>query len=483
MKSFAISRCYTRKKTLKQNYSLLKRFFCSKAKEKPKSKKCVETGVLSALALSCKVNEISLFDRKHYFYADLPAGYQITQQRQPLAVNGCLNFHVFVPGVHKEPYSKSSRLKQIQLEQDSGKSLHDEEGKRSLIDLNRAGIPLMEFVFEPDLKDGEEAAALVKELMLILERLNACSCIMAEGAMRVDANVSINKPGEPLGVRTEIKNINSVRAVASAIKYEIKRQIILREKGEIIVNETRSWDTVNKKTVAMRDKEEKQDYRFMPEPNLPPLCIHVNENLENKYNLVDATLLRKQIPELPQETRNKLLENYALNKAVSIILVNEPKLLKLFLYISEKDAKRTPQFVANIIVYALLKFINDNDLDIDYCMSIRDHVCELIDFLHASSINIKIFHKVLSEVLKDPRKYPKQIIQQNKWYQINDEEQLRKIIENILDNNPDLVKKYEKGKIKLFPVFTRKVVEATKDTANVLKVEKLLKEMLQIKSV
>ncbi|KAJ9577130.1 hypothetical protein L9F63_006302 [Diploptera punctata] len=157
------------------------------------NRRCIEAGVLTALALSCTLNPVSLFDRKHYFYADLPAGYQITQQRLPLAHSGELNFHVCIPGVQVKPYPKKARIKQIQLEQDSGKSLHDIEAARSLVDLNRAGIPLMELVFEPDLENGEEAAALIKELIIILQRLGTCSCKMEEGAMRVDANVSVHR--------------------------------------------------------------------------------------------------------------------------------------------------------------------------------------------------------------------------------------------------------------------------------------------------
>ncbi|XP_022235535.1 glutamyl-tRNA(Gln) amidotransferase subunit B, mitochondrial-like [Limulus polyphemus] len=204
------------------------------------NRRCVEAGVLTALALNCTVHKISMFDRKHYFYADLPAGYQITQQRMPLATNGSLSFVVFNPAVHKRPYKKTVGLIQLQLEQDSGKSLHDEG--QTLIDLNRAGVPLMELVFEATLKDGEEAAALVKELQLIFKRLGTCTSKMEEGALRVDANISVNQTGEPWGTRTEVKNINSVRCVAKAVDFEIKRQIGELEAGFEILNETRMFD-------------------------------------------------------------------------------------------------------------------------------------------------------------------------------------------------------------------------------------------------
>lgn len=241
----------------------------------------MDAALKTALALSCDINNISYFDRKHYFYADSPAGYQITQQRMPIAVNGEISFYVVNT---KNPYRKSSKIHQIQLEQDSGKSLHFPESQtyihhnntrisyrihiyflllfnmyhRSLLDLNRAGVPLMEIVFEPDLSTGEEAAALLKELSLILLRLDTCSCEMNLGALRCDANISIHKSGEPLGTRTEVKNIASIRGVAKAIDYEIERQIHLLESGGRVSNETRNWDADTGATIVMRDKEVQQ---------------------------------------------------------------------------------------------------------------------------------------------------------------------------------------------------------------------------------
>lgn len=283
------------------------------------NKSCVTSGIKTALALNCTLNTVSLFDRKHYFYADLPSGYQITQQRQPLARDGQMDLLILGPNT-KKPYKKSVRLMQLQLEQDSGKSLHDEYAGQSLVDLNRAGVPLMELVFAPDLSDGEEAAALVKELILILTRLGTCSCRMEEGALRVDANVSINREGEELGTRTEIKNIGSVRAVANAITYEIQRQIEVKDGGGVIHNETRAWNATTKETVTMRDKEVLQDYRFMPEPNLPPLHINTDEKAA-RADIINVAEIRLAIPELPKETREKLCEMYALPLESAVVLV------------------------------------------------------------------------------------------------------------------------------------------------------------------
>lgn len=190
---------------------------------------------------------------------------------------------------------------------------------RSLIDLNRAGVPLMELVFDPDLSDGEEAAALVKELILILRALGVCSCRMNEGALRVDANISINKLGEPLGIRTEVKNIGSIRGVAKAVDYEIQRQIRLVEQGGSVKNETRSWDAISNKTVVMRDKEVLQDYRFMPEPNLPPLRLNVTNDQSSE--LINVEMIRKLLPELPEQTRHNLIERHDLRREAAVSLV------------------------------------------------------------------------------------------------------------------------------------------------------------------
>lgn len=284
------------------------------------NRRCVEAGIKTALALNCEINEVSMFDRKHYFYSDLPAGYQITQQRAPLARKGFLTFPVLTPVKQSKSYYKTVHLHQLQLEQDSGKSLHDDELKISLIDLNRAGIPLMELVFEPDLSDGEEAAALVKELVLIFERIQTCNCRMEEGQLRVDANVSIHKEGEELGVRTEIKNIGSIRGVAQAIEYEIQRQIAVKDQGGIIINETRQWDAMSKTTIVMRDKEVVQDYRFMPEPNLLPLHLNMTDEHESD-ELVNVKAIEKSLPILPQGLRDELVNDHNLTQITAMILV------------------------------------------------------------------------------------------------------------------------------------------------------------------
>lgn len=436
------------------------------------NKRCVEAGILTALALNCRVNPVSLFDRKHYFYADLPAGYQITQQRMPLASDGFLDFQIFSQA-HQKGYGGKCKLKQLQLEQDSGKSLHDTD--RSLVDLNRAGVPLMELVFEPDLKDGEEAAALLKELILILQRIHTCSCKMEDGALRVDANVSVNKRGQPLGTRTEIKNIGSVRGVANAIKYEIERQIKLLTEGESVINETRAWDAVSKCTVPMRDKEEKQDYRYMPEPNLPPLHIATGPIKQGPFILDNY---KKLIPELPKETRNVLIENYGLTVEHAYILVNEQKLLEIFLE-SLKIERIDPKLVAKILINDLLTILNSENIQLDELKLPNEKFAQLIKLLHEEKINRITEKLVLKELILGNTNDPVELITKNNWFQINTNDELMKLCESVLKENPSMVEQYKKGKKKVFKAILGQVALKSNQRANMELVVGVLKKMLE----
>ncbi|XP_075981042.1 glutamyl-tRNA(Gln) amidotransferase subunit B, mitochondrial [Anticarsia gemmatalis] len=417
------------------------------------NRKCVELGIKTALALSCRVNEVSTFDRKHYFYADLPAGYQITQQRAPLASEGVINFQVFTPGIHKKPYKKSSKIKQIQLEQDSGKSLHDAELKRSLVDLNRAGAPLMELVFEPDLEDGEEAAALVKELVLIVQRLGACTGRMEEGALRVDANVSLRRPGDPLSTRTEIKNIGSVRGVAGAIRHEIERQQTILDNGGRIINETRAWDATARVTIPMRDKEVVQDYRYMPEPNLPPLRVNLNTK-EDHNDILSVPLIQDKLPELPEQTRKHIIQEFQLRPESAIQLVNEPILLEYFQELTT-NKKRSPTKVANLLLNDLLTVLNKRKLDPDDCPITVKQLKELTDMLLNKDINLEICRNIIDEliVLADDDVSPSKLVKDKGWTITSNEDEIMKMCVDVLENNPKLVKQYKDGKTKVFKAF------------------------------
>lgn len=440
------------------------------------NKKCVEAGILTALALSCEINAISMFERKHYFYSDLPAGFQITQQKKPLAVNGEIKFNVFKPEIHKQPYTKSSKIKQIQLEQDSGRSFHNEVSGRSLIDLNRAGIPLMELVFEPDLTNGEEAAALVKELCFILQLLGTCSCKMEEGALRVDANVSVNKSNTSLGIRTEIKNIGSISAINRAIEYEIKRQISILEAGGQVINETRAWNPIDKKTILMREKEEKHDYRFMPEPNLLPLYLHIDNTMENKYNLINVPSLKEQLPELPEQIRQKLQNS--LTPHVFIAIMSDLELYLLFRNILNNGKHRKPQLVAQILISEVCAFIDEHKLNLAFCVCNQKYIEKTIDLLQARIINQHILRKLLNKLLSESNKMPEQIIEENNWFMISNEEKLELLCLKVLETNPKWVKKYKRGNKKIFKKFLHEVVTLTEGCAEMVKVSKIMTRLL-----
>lgn len=439
------------------------------------NRKCVELGITTALALSCDINEISTFDRKHYFYADLPAGYQITQQRAPLARNGTLKFPIFNPAKHKAPYNGASKILQLQLEQDSGKSLHDDYSQRSLIDLNRAGVPLMEIVFAPDLSNGEEAAALVKELILILTRIGTCSCKMEEGALRVDANVSLHQPGEKFGVRTEVKNIGSVRGVANAIDFEIQRQLEVLSSGGEIFNETRSWDAPSGTTVPMRDKEVKQDYRFMPEPNLPPLWLNLGSKLSKE--LINVSSLKSSIPELPEETREKLKSVYGLSTILVLQLVSEEKLLKLFMEVvkvKSRDAKMT----ACLLTIDLMTLVNKDLISLDN-LKINDIVIgDLVDLLQSGKINLNTAKKVMEEIALGNPRLPNEIVNDLGLSQITNIHELEALCNQVIIENPKIVMKYKSGKTKVFAALLGIVAKKTNNRAKMDVVTQILKKQL-----
>ncbi|CAG9795824.1 unnamed protein product [Diatraea saccharalis] len=443
------------------------------------NRKCVEFGIMTALALSCKINEVSTFDRKHYFYADLPAGYQITQQRAPLASDGIINFQVYTPGIHKKPYKKSSKIKQIQLEQDSGKSLHDEELKRSLVDLNRAGAPLIELVFEPDLEDGEEAAALVKELLLVVQRLGTCSGRMEEGALRVDANVSLRRPGAPLATRTEIKNIGSVRGVAGAIRYEIDRQRKILETGGCIINETRSWDAANRVTIAMRDKEVVQDYRYMPEPNLPPLRVNLKTR-EDSRDVLSVPLIQERIPELPEETRRNLIEKSHLRPETAVQLVNEPLLLEYFKALTENNA-RNPIKVANLLINDLLTVLNKNKVDLEDCNITNKQMIELVDLVLSKDINLEVCRNILNELVRstDEKMSVVSLIKQRAWSLVTDAEKISKMCKEVVDENPKMVKQYKDGKTKVLKALLGIFAKNSRSKYDMSLVSKIMEDLLK----
>ncbi|XP_031444756.1 glutamyl-tRNA(Gln) amidotransferase subunit B, mitochondrial isoform X1 [Phasianus colchicus] len=444
------------------------------------NKRCVEAAVMTGLALNCTINKKSLFDRKHYFYADLPAGYQITQQRVPIAVNGSLSYSLCKDNKMSQMVTKTVRIKQIQLEQDSGKSLHDDARSQTLIDLNRAGVGLMEVVMEPDMCCGEEAAAAVRELQLILQTLGSSQAIMAEGQLRVDANISVHHPGEPYGVRTEVKNINSIRFLAKAVDYEIQRQIKELESGGTVLNETRAFDSKLGCTVPMRDKEGKQDYRFMPEPNLPPLILYDAKSLPanvNHQQVVNIDWIHERLPDLPSVKRAKLVELYGILPEHSFTLMNEDGLMDFFEDVV-KQTQMKPKKVIGWILSDLLSHLKQNSLTAKESPISSFFLADLLNLLENGDISSSAAKQVFEELWKGEGKTPLEIVKEKQLELIQDQEELEQICQAAIDEREKEVMAIKGGNEKVINKLIGLVRKATRGRANPLLVKQILEKKL-----
>ncbi|XP_069129587.1 glutamyl-tRNA(Gln) amidotransferase subunit B, mitochondrial-like isoform X3 [Argopecten irradians] len=402
------------------------------------NRRCVEAGVQTALALDCNVNKVSKFDRKHYFYADLPAGYQITQLRQPLANGGSLRCPVLTEDVSpKRPLNHITvGLEQIQLEQDSGKSIHNEADQQSLIDLNRAGVGLMEIITSPDMSSGIEAVSFLHELIGVLTTISTCNCKMEEGSFRVDANISVHRPEEPLGTRVEVKNLNSIKSVKNAIDYEIKRQTKLLQQDKKIINDTRSFDTVSGFTLPMRDKEIEQDYRFMPEPNLPPLHVYDNATVPeglHSSQIVNIDDIQQLLPPLPAQLKEDLVKNYGLPELYAHRIVVKPGMRNFYLrVVSTGDVD--PQYAAIRMMGELLGIMNRQNLEFKDIQLRPEVFSEACDLHRQSFMSMKEFIWVIQELLNDPPLETRlNKVRQNKAAGIKDTVNLERTCQEVLE--------------------------------------------------
>lgn len=446
------------------------------------NRRCVEAAVMAGLALNCHINKKSLFDRKHYFYSDLPAGYQITQQRLPIATNGHLTYSIYLGKKHSQVTTKTVRIKQIQLEQDSGKSLHDDLRSQTLIDLNRAGIGLLEVVLEPDLCCGEEAALAVRELQLILQALGASHANMAEGQLRVDANISVHHPGEALGIRTEVKNLNSLRFLAKAIDYEIQRQITELENGGEILNETRSFDYKQGCTVPMRDKEGKQDYRFMPEPNLPPLVLYDDTSVPpgaDPQQVISIDRLRDMLPELPSATRERLVQQYGMLPEHSFALLNEVGLLEFFQNVI-KETRAEPKKVTNWVLNTFLCYLKHQNLAVSESPVTPSALAELLDLLDSKAISSSAAKQVFEELWRGQGKTAAQIVSEQQLELIQDEEALEELCQATIEGHPQVVMDVKKRNPKAINKLVGLVRKASLSRADPALIKEILEKKLSL---
>ena len=425
------------------------------------NKDCVKQAIKTGLGLNGQINKRSVFDRKNYFYPDLPQGYQISQFTQPIVGKGSIEIDL------KDGSSKKIGITRLHLEQDAGKSVHDLEPNKTYIDLNRSGIALMEIVSEPDIRSAEEAQEYVKKLRSILRYIGTCDGNMDEGSLRCDVNISVRKKGEELGTRSEIKNVNSIKSIGQAVDYEFKRQIEIINSGGKIDQETRLFDEKKGETRSMRTKEEAHDYRYFPDPDLPPLEI--------KDDWINQ--IKKNLPELPDVKKEKLIKEHKISSYEAAILVSDKNNVEFFDKIINENKKRNPKNIANWIIGDLFSLLNKNNLEIKNSPVKAEDLGELIDLIEDSTISGKIAKNVFEEMFKTKKK-AKDIIEKKGLKQITNIDEIETIIDKVLNNNKDKVDEYKSGKEKLFGYFVGQVMQETEGTANPGIVNEILKKKL-----
>ena len=418
---------------------------------------CVEQAVKTGLAINAKINKFSAFDRKNYFYPDLPTGYQISQFYHPIVSDGIIEIEI-------EGKIKKIRVERIHLEQDAGKSIHDNSDKYTLLDFNRAGIALMEIVTAPDLRSPEEASQCLKKLRSILRCIRTCDGNMEQGSLRCDANVSVRRAGEPLGTRCEIKNLNSIKNIVKAIEYEGLRQVEILESNGKIEQETRLFDAQTGKTRLMRSKEDALDYRYFPDPDLLPVI------LEDQY----IEKIAQNLPELPDAKAGRYIEQFGLSKYDAFVLVSEQEIAQYF----EKAAHQADaKAVANWITGELFSYLNKSNLEISSCPVSPQDLAKLINLVKDGSISIKIAKEIFEEMF-NTSKTAQQIIQEKGLVQISDHTLLEEAIDRVIANNLDSLEAYKAGKDKLFGFFVGQTMKETQGKGNPAMINELLKKKL-----
>ena len=411
------------------------------------NKKVVEYAIKAGLATNCTIARFSKNDRKNYFYPDLPKAYQISQYDMPLCTKGYVE-------IETENGPKKIGLTRIHIEEDAGKLNHDEYGRGSLVDLNRAGVPLIEIVSEPDLRSAEEVDSYLKKLKSILEYIEVSDCKMQEGSFRADVNVSVRKKGEEkLGTRTEMKNMNSFRSITRAIEYETSRQIEILEQGGKIEQETLRWDEISGKTFSMRDKEDAQDYRYFPEPDLA--IINVSDEMIDK--------IKKTLPEMPEIRLKKYIEEYKLPEYDSKILTSSKYLSDLF----EKATKicNNPKSVSNWIMTEVTRILNEEEKEPSQIPFTAEQLGKLILLIDKGTVSSKIAKKVLEELFKNPQD-PENIIKEKGLTQISDEGAIKEVVQKILEANPQSIADFKAGKNKALAFLVGQAMKETKGKAN-----------------
>ena len=425
------------------------------------NEKVVEYAVKAGLATNCTISRDSKNDRKNYFYPDLPKSYQISQFDKPLCEHGYIEIE------DDEGNPKKIRLTRIHIEEDAGKLNHNEFGGGSLVDLNRAGVPLIEIVSEPDLRSSGEAERYLKKLKAILEYIEVSDCKMQEGSLRADVNVSVRKKGaEKYGTRTEMKNMNSFKAITRAIDYEASRQIDVIEDGGKIDQETLRWDDVSGRTFSMRDKEDAQDYRYFPDPDLVAIKLS-EEYIEN---------IKNNLPELPESRKKRYMEEYGLSEKDSNLLTASKYLSDLF----EGDEKicKNAKAVANWILSDISKILNETETEPIQIPFDANQLAKLVQLIDNGTISSAIAKKVIVELFENP-KDPEEIIKEKGWIQISDEGAIKEVVTKILESNPQSVADYKAGKDRALGFLVGQAMKETKGKANPQMLNKMFLDELK----
>jgi aspartyl-tRNA(Asn)/glutamyl-tRNA(Gln) amidotransferase subunit B len=423
------------------------------------NKKVVEFAMKMSLATNCVINKSCSFARKNYFYPDLPKGYQISQFAYPLSEHGYIFLDV-------DGAQKKIGLTRIHMEEDAGKLMHDEHNPVSYVDLNRAGVPLIEIVSEPDMRSPAEAADYLKRLHEILVYLEICDGNMEEGSFRCDANVSLRPKGQKeFGTRAELKNMNSFRNVQRALEYEIKRQQYLLESGEKVVQETRLWDDASGTSIPMRSKEEAHDYRYFPDPDLVPILVD------------DAWVekIRRELPELPLAKRERFIKDYSIPEYDAGVLTADKALAQYYEEVVKLCGK--PKQASNWVMGDVLRLLNEEKLDIRKCPITAKALADMIKLIEAGTISGKMAKDIIPDMYKTGLS-PQKIIEEKGLVQITDEGELIKTLTAIIEANPGQVADYRGGKEKLFGFFVGQTMKVTQGKANPQLVNDLLKKML-----
>jgi len=429
---------------------------------------CVQQAIKTGLGLNATINEYSSFDRKNYFYPDSPQGYQISQFQHPIVSDGYLDIEL------EDGTEKRIGIERLHIEQDAGKSVHDQHPQKSYIDLNRCGVALMEIVTRPDIRSVFEAQAYVKKLRALLRALGTCDGNMEQGSLRADINISLCRPSQDYGTRAEIKNVNSIRFMGQAINYEIKRQMELLESGQVVIQETRLFDPVQGVTRSMRSKEDAMDYRYFPDPDLPPLIVSASE----------IQAIKDQMPELPHDKKKRFMRDFALSSYDAELLINDYDSANFYeaalghcqAWSQQKDLKAA-KMVANWIAGDLFALLNKTNQPLAQCLITPHHVGELVDLIYNNKISGKTAKSVFAMAFGSGH-MPTVIVADQGLEQVNDDGAVQAAIDKVIETYPTQVADFKSGKDKILGFLVGMVIKETQGKANPATVNELMRQRL-----